>query len=214
MSQIDKHKWNKTYREKNKDKINKKQELLRRKKGILPRKKYLNDEERKEDRKEYRKKYYSLHKKEEIFNTINYNKNHEEKKRLYDKKYKKINKEKINERTKKYIANKTKTDINYKLSKNLRGRLYHAIKDNQKSGSAVKDLGCSIPELKTHLESKFQKGMTWNNYCYRGWHIDHTIPLASFNLTDKGDFLKANHYTNLQPLWAEENFKKGKTQKP
>lgn len=180
----------------------------------MPKKKYLTEEERKKGRKEYRKKYYHLHKKEEIFNSINYNENHKEKKRLYDKKYNKINKEKINERTKKYIANKTKTDINFKLSKNLRSRLTMAVKNNQKIGSAVRDLGCSIPELKTHLESKFQEGMSWDNYGYWGWHIDHIKPLASFNLTDRGNFLKAYHYTNLQPMWAEENFKKGKTQKP
>jgi hypothetical protein len=72
-------------------------------------------------------------------------------------------------------------------------------------------LGCSIPELKTYLESKFQEGMSWENWGIYGWHIDHIIPLDAFNLTNREEFLKACHYTNLQPLWAEENLKKGKT---
>jgi hypothetical protein len=42
-----------------------------------------------------------------------------------------------------------------------------------------------------------------------GWHIDHIKPLSKFNLQDRNEFLKANHYTNLQPLWAEENISKG-----
>lgn len=77
-----------------------------------------------------------------------------------------------------------------------------------KSGSAIRDLGCSMEELKVYLESKFQPGMSWDNYSFTGWHIDHIIPLSSFDLTDPEQFKQACHYTNLQPLWAEDNFKK------
>ena len=109
-----------------------------------------------------------------------------------------------------YRNNKKKTDIQYKLSENLRGRLRNAIQGNQKVGSAVKDLGCTIDELKTYLESKFKPSMTWDNYGFYGWHIDHIKPLASFDLTDRKQFLEVCHYTNLQPLWANENLSKGK----
>ena len=84
-----------------------------------------------------------------------------------------------------------------------------ALKGNYKNGSAVKDLGCSIDELKTYLESKFQLGMTWDNWSKDGWHIDHIKPLSSFDLTDKKQLLEACHYTNLQPLWATDNLSKG-----
>ena len=87
----------------------------------------------------------------------------------------------------------------------MRNRLRCAIKGNFKSGSAVKDLGCSIDELKTYLESKFKPGMYWDNWSYDGWHIDHIKPLASFDLTDRKQLLEACHYTNLQPLWAKDN---------
>lgn len=92
--------------------------------------------------------------------------------------------------------------IQTRLSRNLRVRLSKAVH----RGSAVRDLGCSVDELKQHLESKFQPGMTWNNY--GTWHIDHVKPLALFDLTDREQLLKACHYTNLQPLWAEENLRK------
>jgi hypothetical protein len=107
-----------------------------------------------------------------------------------------------------YEYNRYKNDINFKLRKRLRNRLRDALNDGYKSGSAVQDLGCSIPELKNYLESKFQEGMTWENWSFKGWHIDHIIPLDSFNLSDRKEFLKACHYTNLQPLWSSDNIRK------
>lgn len=99
------------------------------------------------------------------------------------------------------------SDINFKLSQNLRRRLRYFLKKD-KPGSAVSDLGCSIECLKAHLESLFQPGMSWDNYGKYGWHIDHIIPISSFDLTDRKQLLKACHFTNLQPLWAEDNIRK------
>lgn len=120
-------------------------------------------------------------------------------------------------KTKKYYLNICKqcemdrslNTIQKKIAHNLRSRIRHSIKNKQKSGSAVKDLGCSIDELKEYLGKQFDKNMTWDNYGFYGWHIDHIIPLSSFDLTDRQQFLKACHYTNLQPLWAKENLSKG-----
>ena len=54
----------------------------------------------------------------------------------------------------------------------------------------VELLGCSLDELKTYLESKFQPGMTWDNYSRNGWTIDHILPLSSFNLIDQNQLKK------------------------
>ena len=131
--------------------------------------------------------------------------NNKEKRKENSRKYGISHKEKINENN----HNRYINDINYKLCRILRNRISKAIKYNYKAGSSVKDLGCTIEELKAHLKSLFQPGMTWDNWTIDGWHIDHIIPLASFDLTDREQFLKANHYTNLQPLWAEDNLSKG-----
>ncbi len=109
----------------------------------------------------------------------------------------------------KYEYNRYRSNIQFKLTKILRSRIRMAIKTNAKVGSAVSDLGCSIPELKKYLESKFQHGMTWKNLSKNGWNIDHIVPLDSFDLSDREQFLKACHFTNLQPLWAIDNMKKG-----
>lgn len=110
-----------------------------------------------------------------------------------------------------YELNRIKTDLQFKLTKLLRTRLAIAIKNNQKVGSAVRDLGCSVDFLKQYLESKFLPGMSWSNHGFGTykWHIDHIIPLDSFDLTDRKQLLNACHYTNLQPLWQEDNLRKG-----
>ena len=84
---------------------------------------------------------------------------------------------------------------------------------NNKPGSGVKDLGCSLDYLVEFLEKKFYKNkdtnemMSWDNY--GEWHIDHIKPLSKFNLQDREQFLEAVHYKNLQPLWSKENISKG-----
>lgn len=136
------------------------------------------------------KKTYALNNKEKIL--------------LKKKQYRLTNKEKYNE----YRRNRLKTNPAFKLSIILRSRLRMALNKQYKSGSAVRDLGCSIEELKVYLENKFQPGMTWNNH--GEWHIDHIKPLATFDLTDRKQLLEACHYTNLQPLWAKDNLSKNR----
>lgn len=104
---------------------------------------------------------------------------------------------------KEYDKKRLPQDPSYKISKNLRRRLNHILRENFKVGSAVKDLGCTGEQLKLHLEKRFKDGMSWNNYgCKLGqWSIDHIIPLSKVDLTDRNEFLKVCHFTNLQPLW-------------
>lgn len=148
-----------------------------------------------------------------------WNRNNKERKKLYDRDRRhkkaaiiKIKKKEYFEKNRKriyqYIINRNNTNILCKLQKALRGRINRVLKGKTKSRSSVKDLGCSVSDLKLHLESKFYPGMTWENYGLYGWHIDHIVPLSSFNLEEREQFLKACHYTNLQPLWAIDNLKK------
>jgi hypothetical protein len=70
-------------------------------------------------------------------------------------------------------------------------------------------VGCTVPELRQHLEAQFTEGMTWDSYGRHGWHVDHIRPCASFDLTDPEQQRQCFHYTNLQPLWAVDNIRKG-----
>ena len=107
-----------------------------------------------------------------------------------------------------YRSKKYKTDILYKLKLSLRGRIGVALRKTLKSNSTMKLVGCTLPELKQYLENKFQIGMSWENHSYRGWHIDHIIPCASFDLSKQEEQKKCFHYTNLQPLWGKDNIRK------
>ena len=150
------------------------------------------------------KKRYAVKNKDKLTakKKIYYEKN-KDKILAYAKKWRKDNREHLNE----YFTNLKKINIHRRISVNLRSRVNKAVKNNYKTGSAIRDLGCSINELKEYLESRFQAGMTWDNY--GEWHIDHIVPLASFNLENREQLIKAYHYTNLQPLWARDNLSKG-----
>jgi len=156
-------------------------------------------------RNEEKRKYYRNNEKQINEQHAKYYQNNREQISEKHKLYRKSHKEE----KRKYENNRLKTDINFKLASKLRDRLRKAIKNNQKSGSSIKDLGCSVKELKQWFEQKFQPGMTWENYGSK-WHIDHIKPLVLFNLEDREQFLEACNYKNLQPLWAKENLRKGK----
>ena len=110
--------------------------------------------------------------------------------------------------TQKFL-NRRRTDPNFKILTILRGRIKDVLKGHSKSDSTINILGCTIEELWIHLESKFTEGMTRQNH--GKWHVDHIIPCASFDLTKPEQQVKCFHYTNLQPLWALDNLKKGKS---
>jgi hypothetical protein len=124
-------------------------------------------------------------------------------------KWRKDNRQVLNDNHKKYEKERKIRDPNFKLIKTLRSRLLSAIyqKNAKKLGSTIELTGCNLQFLRDYLESKFKEGMTWFNH--GEWHIDHIRPCSSFNLSDKTEQLKCFHYTNLQPLWASENISKG-----
>ena len=151
------------------------------------------------------KNYYNKNKVAIINRVVNYHKANLEKHRAVQKVWDSKNRKSKLE----YEKQKRKIDPNFKIAGSLRRRLTAALKGNNKSGSAIKDLGCSVDELRIYIESLWQPGMTWDNYGIKGWHIDHIKPLSSFILTDKDELKQACNFRNLQPLWAEENLSKG-----
>lgn len=126
--------------------------------------------------------------------------------KAWGKKYASAHKLAIN----KYRREKRKNNLNYKITSNLRVRIYHAVKSQnvKKSQRTMRLIGCSIDFLKRHVESQFIKGMNWDNYGVDGWHIDHIRPCAMFDLTKENEQIKCFNYNNLQPLWGTDNLKK------
>ena len=122
----------------------------------------------------------------------------------YQKDWRKINKNKLKE----YNKNQYNNNAKHKLIIILRARIGKALKYNLKSKNTKKLLGCSIEELKQHLEKQFKEGMNWTNNTQFGWHIDHIVPCDKFDLSKEEEQSKCFHYTNLQPLWWKENLTK------
>lgn len=98
-------------------------------------------------------------------------------------------------------------DPGFDMMLRLRKRLRRVLCGERKAASALRLVGCSHDALRSHIESKFLPGMTWENR--RMWHIDHIRPCASFDLSRPSEQAACFHYANLQPLWAKDNLAKG-----
>jgi hypothetical protein len=96
-------------------------------------------------------------------------------------------------------------DFSGYLGSIVRSRVYQALK-HDKELSSKEYLGCDMETLKKHIEQQFTEGMTWDNY--GEWHIDHITPLK-YNNPSLEEVIERLHYTNTQPLWAEDNLSKG-----
>jgi len=122
--------------------------------------------------------------------------------------WKEIKKQKEKERQYKRWKNKWENNELFAIKVRLRNLIRNSFR---KSGYSKFDMntesivGIDYNGFKEYMESKFSEGMSWEN---RGeWHIDHIIPLSS--ASSQEELIKLSHYTNLQPLWAEDNIRKG-----
>jgi hypothetical protein len=106
-----------------------------------------------------------------------------------------------------FEKNKRENDPLHKLRIYMRNRIGFYVKKNKynKNNTTFEIVGCAPQELKKHLEQTFIGTMSWDNY--GEWHIDHKIPLSSAN--NEEELYKLCHFTNLQPMWAVDNIKKG-----
>lgn len=148
-------------------------------------------------------------------NPQKYHANHEryyaanrEKVLVYKREYSIANREKYRGVRAKQQRDRIRSDPEFRLVRNVRNRVWTTVVRGHKSARTMELLGCTISELRAHLESQFRTGMTWENYG-PVWHIDHRRPCASFDLLDPAQQRECFNFKNLQPLFAEENLSKG-----
>lgn len=136
--------------------------------------------------------------------SINYYKENKEEIKVKVKQYYINNYDTIKKQRSKYAKEQIRTNPLFKLKRNLRNRLYYALlkKKWKKNSNFTKYIGCSLENLKLHLETQFKEGMTWDTHG-QIWDIDHIVPL-SYAKNDE-EVYKLSHYTNLQPLYIKEN---------
>jgi hypothetical protein len=151
-----------------------------------------------------------------------YRAKHRERLNEENRKWREANKERHRQRSREWYANhreharsrmdkyskaRRKVDPAYRLTCNLRGRMYRVLHGKHKAGSAIRDLGCTPEQLKQHLEEQFTPEMSWENYGVV-WEVDHILPLANYQLEDRGTYRRLAHHTNLQPLLLADNRRK------
>ena len=176
---------------------NRNKEKFRLSENLRKKHKYQNDSEYREERKQRS-------------NTNYHSKSDEEKFDLNKKNREARNKDEVREYARNYHATRSKEDIEFKLTSNLRNLIRSAIK----RGGGIKSIksetliGCSIKECRDHLEQQFRDGMEWGNWDLEGWHIDHIRPCNSFNMEEEEQQRVAFNWRNLSPLWSKDNLKK------
>lgn len=156
------------------------------------------------------KKYYQKNKKELREYHKGWAEDNRDKLREYHTEWRNDNEEYLKYQ-RDYERNKRATDPKYRLGQRTRTAVYTCLKEANvaKYRSTFKTLGYTLEELMNHLESQFTEGMTWDNFGV--WHVDHKIPMSSFNFTstDDHEFKLCWSLDNLQPLWGVDNWSKG-----
>ena len=168
----------------------------------------------KEQIKEQRKGYYLKNKEHIREQQKGYNLKNPEIKKERDKKYRLKNKEfykkwrlENKEHIRNHERNRYQTDVNFKLRKICRNRIRKALKGETKSVGTMELIGCTIDELRRHIESKFEPWMMWKNHGL--WDVEHIKAMSKFDLTDPEQQRACCHWSNLQPMEHIENLKKG-----
>jgi hypothetical protein len=142
---------------------------------------------------------------EKEMNSLSNKKNYEKNKAKRKKQIREWDKNNLDKRRSWHHRNQL-SNINYRIKRAIRARLYAALKNGYRKESSLSYLGCDLHTFKLYISNLFTDGMSWDNY--GEWHIDHIKPLSLFDLSNEDEIKKAQHYTNLQPLWADENILK------
>ena len=150
------------------------------------------------------KAWYENNKERRRAYKADYDRRNRESIREYNKAYHEKHKDSANARTRDRYA----SDLHMKLYKIVKNAYRRVTGEGLMNEELTDVLGCNLEEYKDYLESKFEPGMTWENHKKDGWHIDHILPLNESEVSQE-EKLRRLHYTNTQPLWAEDNYSKG-----
>ena len=137
-----------------------------------------------------------------------YRDNHPTKRKETKEKWNVNNPDWIKKSKKEYIKRRAERDPIYRAMKIMRARTteYANRKFNEKRGKFTEIIGIDRDGFREYISSKFKEGMSWENYGWSTWHLDHIIPISSAKSIKELEEL--SHYTNLQPLWKDENLDK------
>jgi len=156
------------------------------------------------------KRHYLKNREKRLEYFAEWQKNNQEHRREYHKQWRTENVDKWRKTKRDYEKNRKDSDPLYKLVANFRTAIWTVLKESNvdKYGHYFDVLQYTPEELIIHLEKQFVPDMTWDNYGI--WHVDHKLPITSFDIQEMGDdeFMRCWCLDNLQPMWGEENIRK------
>lgn len=126
--------------------------------------------------------------------------------RAYNERYRRNNAERFRQSQREYKRRRYATDQDYRIICQLKSRLAKALGRGCNVTALVRMCGCSMGQLRAHIESLFQPGMTWGQR--RDWHIDHIYPIAAIDTGNATHLAAINNWRNLRPMWAADNHRK------
>ena len=175
----------------------------------------------KEAKAKYARAYNKANKEKRAKYAKAYNKANKEKRAKYAKAYNKANKAAISKQKKAYRKENRKAlseshrvyqnkriseDPAFRLISNMRRHMVKILKGTSQHAPTLELLGCTPEHYKHHLEAQFTDGMNWDNY--GEWHQDHIQAVSLFDMEDPEQQKICWHYTNYQPMWADQNIRK------
>lgn len=126
--------------------------------------------------------------------------------------YRRENPEKRRAQDRVKMQRRRKNNPNYRILESLRSRVNSSLRYARicRSVRTVGLLGCSVPNFRIYIESRFEPGMTWDNYGNGAgqWNLDHIIPCALFDLSREDHQRACFHFSNQRPMWAMDNRRK------
>ena len=169
----------------------------------------LYRDSKKEIMKEYHKRYFQEHKDVYRERGRKWRENNKERVSEIAARANKKHRKKNNEYKKRKYHERKASDPLFNLIYRVRNRTKNAVRAKRfrKDFKYPDYIGCSREELKVHIEQQFTEGMTWDKFMAGEIHIDHIIPIGKAESPE--EVFKLSHYTNLRPLWAKDNLKKG-----
>lgn len=157
---------------------------------------------------EYRKAHYTQHREQTLAVNAHYRESRREVLNEAQRRRYSANPKPAKEASRLYILRRIPIDPHFRLKRNVASAVWASLRGGKQSRT-FDLLGYSLDDLRRHLEHLFVSGMSWENYGQ--WHVDHVIPVASFSFQSASDdaFKRCWSLSNLQPLWAIDNLKKG-----
>lgn len=160
-------------------------------------------------KKEYNKKYYEANKLRILAKNAEYRTAHDNSIKAQRREYRARTRDYIALKNRQYLPIKKQkikerrlVDDDFRLAEVIRSKVHKLLRGIPTSYKEL--LGMDLDGFRDWMAFQFEPGMTWDNYGHE-WQIDHVLPMSRFDLAESRNRAICFGWTNLQPLWTNDN---------